>query len=71
MKWPYRTVTTYNASQTRPYYTTGRIVYLVTHQDVSKYRYHHPQNTCQNEWGYFFPGYEALQPPSSGEFWTA
>ena len=43
------------ASQTRPYYTTGRIVYLVMHQDVSKFRYHNPQNTCQNEWGYFFP----------------
>jgi hypothetical protein len=55
MKWPFRTVTTYNASQTRPYYSTGRIVYLVTQQDVSKYRYHNPQNTCQNEWGYFFP----------------
>ena len=55
MKWPYHTVTTYNANQTIPYHTTGRILYLVTHEDVSKYRYHYPQNTCRNEWGYFFP----------------
>ncbi len=55
MKWPYHTVTTYNATQTKPYYTTGRILYLVTHEDVSKYRYYYPQNTCHNEWGYFFP----------------
>ena len=55
MKWPYRTVTTYNATQTKPYYSTGRILYLVTHQDVSKYRFYYPQNTCWHEWGYFFP----------------
>jgi hypothetical protein len=55
MKWPYHTVTTYNAAQTKPYYSTGRILYLVTHEDVSKYRHFYPQNTCWHEWGYFFP----------------
>ncbi len=64
MKWPYHTVTTYNATQTMPYHSTGRILYLVTHEDVSKYRFYYPQNTCRNEWGYFFPtGNHPLQPP--------
>ncbi len=53
--WPSETVTTYTAVQTKPYYRTGRRMSLVTTEDVSKYRYHYRQNTCQNEWGYFFP----------------
>jgi hypothetical protein len=55
-KWPYHPVETYNAVQTKPYYYTGRILYL-SQEDVSKYRFHFPDRTCRNEWGYFFePG---------------
>lgn len=54
--WPYHPVRVYTAVQTKPYYYTGRVLYL-SHEDVSKYRFYYPERTCHNEWGYFFePG---------------
>jgi hypothetical protein len=53
-KWPYHPVETYTAVQTKPYLYIGRILNL-THQDLSKYRFHYPNRTCCNDWGYFFP----------------
>lgn len=51
--WPYHPVRVYNATQTKPYYYTGRV--LAIGEDVSKYRFHYPERTCRNDWGYFFP----------------
>ena len=54
--WPYHPVRVYTAVQTKPYYYTGRLLYL-SQEDVSKYRFYYPDRTCRNEWGYFFvPG---------------
>src|SRR5579883_2720230 len=53
--WPYHPVRVYNATQTKPYYYTGRV--LALEGDAAKYRFHFPDRTCRNEWGYFFaPG---------------
>ena len=52
--WPYHPVRVYSATQTKPYYATGRVLYL-SGEDVSKYRFHYPDRTCRNDWGYFFP----------------
>ena len=53
-QWPYEPVSTYTSGQTKPYHTMGRIVYL-THEDLTKYRFHYRQNVYTNEWGYYFP----------------
>ncbi len=60
-KWPYHPVEKYTAVQTKPYYYTGRILYL-SDEDVSKYRFYYSQRTCRNEWGYFFPRGTKLCP---------
>lgn len=60
-KWPYHPVEKYTAVQTKPYYYTGRILYL-NQEDVSKYRFYFSQRTCRNEWGYFFPPGTKLCP---------
>lgn len=52
--WPYHPVRVYNATQTKPYAYTGRAIALMG-EDVSKYRFHYPERTCHNDWGYFFP----------------
>jgi hypothetical protein len=52
--WPFQTLRTYTAVQTKPYYPTGRIIYM-TQEDISKYRFYFPQRVCRNEWGYYFP----------------
>lgn len=55
-KWPYRPVQVYTAVQTKPYYYSGRVL-LLSQEDVSKYRFYHPERTAKNDWGYFFqPG---------------
>lgn len=55
--WPLQTVRTYNAVQTKPYYYTGRILYLDQNENISKYRFHYSHRVGKNEWGYFFvPG---------------
>jgi len=56
--WPYHTnqnatwVQTYRAPFGSGYNT--RVNYY-TGQDVSYYRFHNPQLTYRNQWGYFFP----------------
>jgi len=56
-KWPLQTTRTYSAVQTKPYYYTGRILYLDQNIDVSKYRFNYSYRANHNEWGYFFqPG---------------
>ncbi len=52
--WPYHPVRTYTATQTKPYYYTGRILYLDTHINPAKYRFYYPNRTCKNTWGYYF-----------------
>jgi len=55
--WPLQTVRTYNAVQTKPYYYTGRILYLDQNENISKYRHYYSYRVGQNQWGYFFaPG---------------
>jgi hypothetical protein len=55
-KWPYHPVQKFTAVQTKPYYYTGRVLFI-SQEDVSKYRFHYPDRTCRNDWGYFFePG---------------
>ena len=55
--WPFHPVRTYHATQTKPYHYTGRVLALSQGEDASKYRFHYPERTCRNEWGYFFePG---------------
>ena len=51
--WPFHPVRVYTATQTKPYYYTGRA--LAIGVDASKYRFYYPERTCRNEWGYFFP----------------
>jgi len=56
--WPYHTTQTKTSVQTYPAplgsgYRTN--VLYCTNQDVSIYRFHNPQLTYKNEWGYFFP----------------
>jgi hypothetical protein len=56
-KWPYHPVSTFTAYQTKPYYYTGRILYLDKNTDVSKFRFYNPQSVEKHEWGYYFtPG---------------
>jgi hypothetical protein len=52
--WPYHPVRVYNATQTKPYFYTGRALALSL-EDVSKYRFYYPERTCRNDWGYYFP----------------
>lgn len=55
--WPQQTVRTTGYVQTKPYYYTGRLLDLVTQEDVSKYRHYYQYMTHRNTWGYFFePG---------------
>ncbi|HTA76611.1 MAG TPA: hypothetical protein VK791_05600 [bacterium] len=56
--WPYHTTQTSTSTQTHPAplgsgYKTN--VNYSTNEDVSIYRFHNPQLTYKNEWGYFFP----------------
>lgn len=60
--WPYQTVKVSNYLQTKPYFYTGRLLNIVTSEDVSKYRFYYRQNVCKNEWGYFFPKGTKLCP---------
>jgi hypothetical protein len=60
--WPYQTVKTTNYVQNKPYFYTGRLLNLVTNEDVSKYRHYYRQNICKNDWGYFFPTGTRLCP---------
>jgi hypothetical protein len=55
-KWPFHPVQVFHSTQTKPYYYTGRVLYI-SQEDVSKYRHYFPERTCKNGWGYFFdPG---------------
>lgn len=58
--WPFRPVRTYYATQTKPYDYTARVLNI--QEDVSKYRFYHPERTCRNDWGYFFPPGTKLCP---------
>ena len=60
--WPFHPVRVYDATQTKPYYYTGRVLYLLSEEDVSKYRFYYPERTCKNGWGYFFPPGTKLCP---------
>ena len=54
--WPYHPIRVYHATQTKPYYYTGRVLYI-SQDNVAKYRFYFPEKTCRNDWGYFFaPG---------------
>ena len=55
--YPLQTVRTYHAVQTKPYYYTGRILYLDQNENISKYRFHYSHRVGMNQLGYFFaPG---------------
>jgi hypothetical protein len=56
--WPYKTWHKTTSTQT---HVSGSgsgyrtIVDYPTYDDLSKYRFHNPQRTYLNQWGYFFP----------------
>ena len=63
-QWPLQTVRSATYTQTKPYYSTRRMIYL-TKENVSRYRFYYPQKASQNDWGYFFkPGDKLYSPPA-------
>ena len=57
--WPETSVRTTNYVETKPYHAAARYI-LLAGEDVSKYRFYYRQNTCKNDWGYFFKPGEKL-----------
>jgi len=72
--WPYHTTHTTTETQTHfsPSGSALRQVGVYPNcDDLSRYRYHNPQRTYLNQWGYFFPkGTRPVRVGSGSAFLT-
>jgi len=65
--WPLQSVRSATYTQTKPYHSTSRMVYL-SRENVSRYRFYYPQKASQNDWGYFFKSGDKLYSPPALRF---